>query len=502
MLITKGPEGRKNRLPLLSKSRLLAGLQCPLRLWRQCYDPELATEAFPSQRAIFHMGHEVGRLATQLYPDGILIGEDHLHHQQAVQSTRRALGDPGVPAIYEGGFTHDGIRVRVDILERLGDGRWNLIEVKSSISVKEVHIPDVAVQYHALQGLDLNINRAGILHLNNQYIYDGQRLDLARLFTFSDLTEEVINRKEEILSLLNQLREMLEGGYPPAISPSRHCLTPYPCEFWDHCTAGTPEFWVVSLSGITQGRLGKLAELGVEDIRHIPDDFPLTALQDRIRSCLIKQEEFIAPQLAEELRNVEYPVHFLDFETVAPAIPRYAYTRPFQTIPFQWSDHVLFRDGTLEHRHYLCNEDKDPREEFSTALLEDLGKKGTIFIYAGYEKDVIAKLAEELPGHRRELLALLDRFRDLHAAIRKYFYHPEFHGSFSLKSVLPALVPSMKYENLPIQEGGMASLEYLRMLNPSTSPKERERVKADLLAYCAHDTLGMVKIREELLKRL
>ena len=446
------------------------------------------------------MGHEVGKLATQLYPGGILIGEDHLHHHQAVRSTRKALGNPSVSAIYEAAFTHDGIRVRVDILERLGDERWNLIEVKSSTSVKGVHIPDVAVQYHTLRGLGLNINQAGILHLNNQYVYDGQHLHLAQLFTFSDLTEEVINRREEILSLLNQLREILKGGSPPEITPSRHCLTPYGCEFWDHCTAGMPEFWVVNLSGITQGRLGKLAELGVEDIRQIPDDFPLTAIQSRIRTCLVNREEFIAPELADDLR-VEYPVHFLDFETIAPAIPRYAYTRPFQTMPFQWSDHVLFEDGTLEHRQYLCNEDKDPREEFTTTLLEDLGKEGAIFIYASYERDIVNKLAEELPDRRREILALLDRFRDLHAAIRKYFYHPEFHGSFSLKSVLPALVPSMKYETMAIREGGMASLEYLRILNPSTSPKERERIKTDLLAYCAHDTLGMVKIREELLKR-
>jgi hypothetical protein len=489
------------RLPLLSKSRFLAGLQCPLRLWYQCYNRELATEASPSQQAIFDMGHEVGKLATRVYPGGILIGEDHLHHQQAVHSTRTGLDDLSVPAIYEAAFTNDGLRVRVDILERLGEGRWNLIEVKSSTSVKEVHVPDVAVQYHALRSLGLNIHQAGILHLNNQYVYDGRHLDLKQLFSFSDLTEEVIKRREEILSGLNQLREILKGESPPAISPSRHCLTPYPCEFQDHCTAATPEFWVVNLSGITRGRLGKLAELGVEDIRHIPGDFPLTALQARIRACLVNREEFIAPELADELRKVEYPVHFLDFETVAPAIPRYAYTRPFQTLPFQWSDHVLFEDGTLEHRQYLCNEDRDPREEFTTTLLEGLEKEGGIFIYGSYENEIITRLVEELPHHRRELLALLDRFRDLHAGIRKYFYHPEFQGSFSLKTVLPVLVPTMKYERLAIQEGSLASLEYLRMLDPSTSPKERERIKADLLAYCGHDTLGMVKIREELLGR-
>jgi predicted RecB family nuclease len=202
------------------------------------------------------------------------------------------------------------------------------------------------------------------------------------------------------------------------------------------------------------------------------------------------------------LKKVEYPLHFLDFETVAPAIPRYPHTRPFQTVPFQWSDYLLHPDGSLEHREYLCGEDRDPREEFAGTLLDALGEKGTIFIYTAYEKEVAASLAEDLSPYREKLLALQARFRDLYAAVRKHFYHPEFHGSFSLKSVLPALVPAMKYESLAIQEGSLASLEYLRMLAPGTSPGEKERIRKDLLTYCGHDTLGMVTIREELLKRL
>jgi hypothetical protein len=196
------------------------------------------------------------------------------------------------------------------------------------------------------------------------------------------------------------------------------------------------------------------------------------------------------------------PLHFLDFETVAPAIPRYPHTKPFQTVPFQWSDYLLHREGSLEHREYLCGEDKDPREEFARTLLDALGEKGTIFIYTAYEKDVVASLAEHLPQYRGKLLVLQTRFKDLYAAIRRYFYHPDFHGSFSLKSVLPALVPAMKYESLSIQEGSMASLGYLRMLDLSTPSEEKERIREDLLTYCGHDTLGMVKIREELLKRL
>ena len=161
----------------------------------------------------------------------------------------------------------------------------------------------------------------------------------------------------------------------------------------------------------------------------------------------------------------------------------------------------FMRDGTLEHREYLCEEDKDPREEFASTLIEGLGENGTIFIYTTYEKGVLNGVIEHLPQYQEQLLAIIDRFKDLHATIRRCFYHPDFQGSFSLKSVLPAILPDMSYETLSIQEGSQASVEYFRMLDPATSSEEREKIKKDLLDYCGHDTLAMVRIREELLSR-
>jgi predicted RecB family nuclease len=489
------------RIPMLSKSRFLAGLQCHLRLWHQCYNPTLAAEVSPVQQALFDTGHEVGRLATELYPGGARIEEDHLHHEEAVKSTAAAMQDPNVSALYEAAFVQDGVRVPVDILERAGRGTWNLIEVKSSTSVKDVHLPDVAVQHHVLKKSGLGVDRVGILHLDGGYVYDGRYLELEKLFRFSDLTEEVKSMEAGISGKIQELQGVLAGGAPPEVQPSRHCESPYLCELWEHCTAGTPEHWIMHLSGITQRKLDELIALGIKDIRDIPGAFRLTELQGRIRSCVVKGREYLAPQLEDELKRVDYPIHFLDFETFMPAIPRYAGTRPYQTIPFQWSDHTVYPDGTVNHSEYLCGEDKDPREEFARTLLETSGEKGTIFVYTTYEVGIIRTLAEDLPSHRQRLLALPDRLSDLHAAIRRYFYHPEFRGSFSLKEVLPALLPEMGYENLAIQEGNMASLAYLRMLDPSTPEKEKEKIRGDLLAYCAHDTLAMVRIRQVLLRR-
>jgi predicted RecB family nuclease len=491
----------QTKTPMLSKSRFIAGSQCHLRLWHQCYNRELASEVTPAQQAIFAAGHEVGRLATGLFPGGVLIEEDHLHHAEAVQSTLAAVDNPDIPAIFEAAFIHNDVRVRVDILERLQNGGWNLIEVKSATSVKDVYHSDVGVQYAALKGSHLSVVRAGILHLNSQYVYDGNQRQLDSLFTFSDLTEHVLALQEDLTARVAELKEMLAAASAPQILPSRHCHSPYACEFWDHCTADMPEFWIMYLTGIREERLIELAALGVEDIRYIPKDFPLTELQARIRSCIVNREEYVAPELDEELTEVEYPIHFLDFETVSPPIPLYPHTRPYQAIPFQWSDHILSEKGDLAHFSYLFKEDTDPREDFAVTLLETLGDSGTVFTYSNYERRIVAELAEYLPPRSGQLLATLDRFKDLQALIKRHFYHAAFYGSFSLKSVLPALVSSMSYDDLLIQEGTHASLQYLQMFNPETPTEEKKKIEEALLAYCSHDTLAMVKIREALLRR-
>jgi hypothetical protein len=490
------------RVPILSKSRFLAGLQCHLRLWYQCYERELIPEVPPAQQAIFDAGHAVGALATKLYPGGVLIKEPYYQHERAVQSTLKAMQTPQVRAIYEAAFMYDGVRIRVDILERTENESWNLVEVKSSTSVKEVYNADVSVQHYVLQGCGLKIGRAGILHINNKYVYDGQHLDLHSLFLFEDLTELSVSMQPEIPVQLDTLKVMLAEDGAPVIRPSKHCHKPYDCEFWDHCTRDMPEFWVYDINSIGQEKFEALTGMGIQTIGDIPETFPLSEIQERIRLSVTHQQEFISDRLEVELNEMEFPIHFLDFETIGLAIPRYAETRPYQTIPFQWSDHILFEDGRLDHREYLCTEDKDPREEFTRTLLAALGTKGNIVIYTSYETGVLKSLMEHFPHYADELQAAIDRFVDLYAIIRRNYYHPKFYGSFSLKYVLPALVPDMSYENLAIREGMQASLEYLRMIDHGTPEDEKAGIKSDLLTYCGQDTLAMVKIRDELLKRI
>lgn len=490
-----------NKIPMLSKSKYLAGLQCPLRLWHQCYNLHLASPVSPAQQALFDTGHEVGKLATQLYSNGILVETDPFRHEQAIGKTLKAMQDPLVKAIFEASFSHDAVRVKVDILERSGGGKWNLIEVKSSTSVKNEYLPDVGVQYLVLKGSGLEVDRVTLLHLNNQYVYDGNELDLNQLFTASDLTQETLACQGEIAVKLGEFKGILGNPDPPEITPSRHCFHPFECEFLEHCSQVLPEHWIVALAGIGRSKLDELTAIGVLDIRDIPQAFSLTEIQERIKRCVQYNMEYVSGDLRDELEAVEYPIHFLDFETLGLAIPRYVGTRPYQSVPFQWSDHVLHEDGRVEGLEYLCEEDKDPKEEFARTLLDALGPKGSIITYTTYEEGIIKGLAEELPQYREPLLATLGRVKDLHEIIRKHYYHPEFHGSFSLKAVVPALLPEMDYANLIVQEGQQAGLEYLRVIDPSTPANEREKIREALLAYCGHDTLVMIKIREKLLSR-
>ena len=347
----------------------------------------------------------------------------------------------------------------------------------------------------------MKISRAGILHINNQYVYDGQNLDLKALFALEDFTDQSISMQSEIPGQLEELKGMLTEDGAPNLQPSRHCSKPYDCEFWDHCTEDMPEFWVLNISGIGQNKVDELTQMGILDIGDIPSNFTLSEIQNRIRESVTNRQEYISEGLESELHDLEYPVHFLDFETIGPAIPRYAGTRPYQTIPFQWSDHILYENGNMEHREYLCNENKDPREEFTQTLLYALETEGSIVIYTSYETGVLNSLIEHFPQYADDLQSIIDRFKDLYAIVRKHYYHPKFYGSFSLKYVLQALVPAMGYDKLSIQDGMQASIEYLRMIDPDTPEDEKAKIRIDLLTYCGQDTLAMVKIRDELLSR-
>ncbi len=490
----------RDKIHQLSKTRFGAGLQCHKRLFLECYSPKLADPIDPGQQAIFDSGTAVGELARERFPGGCLIEEEYYRHSRAQAKTEKALEDRSVPAIYEGAFTFDGIRVRVDILVRGSGGDFDLVEVKSSTGVHEQHIPDVAIQLYVVEGVGIKVRRAYLLHINNDYVYEGGPYEVMRLFHLEDVTGEAREFvKSAAPAALADMRQPLERDTAPLIEIGRHCTRPYQCPFYGHCREGVPDHHIEQLPWANARLLDQLYEAGIRDIRDIPDSFPgLSALQQRVRDCVSTGRPHVDPDLRVALQEVTYPLHFLDFETFNPALPVYPGTRPYQVIPFQWSLHVRDRAGDLSHRAFLADGDSDPRERFTVGLLDAVGIEGTIVAYSNYEQTITRQLAADHPAFTDRLLGLDDRFLDLLEVIRSWYYHPDFHGSYSLKAVFPALVPESGYQDLAIQDGGQASLTFTQMIAAETEEDEREGHREALLAYCQRDTEAMVRIFDAL----
>lgn len=488
--------------PRLSKSRFIAGMQCPLRLWNDIYRRDLATPFSETQQAIFDRGTAIGELAQERYPGGVLVGFKPWEREEAIAETNRLLADPTVPAIYEAALEHQGVFVRVDVLSRNGEG-WDLVEVKASTRPeKEVFQRDAAIQYWVATGAGLTIHQAGILVLNREYVFPGGAYDLDQLFYFGDATEFCQEQVAATGETVNEFHRLLAAERPPDIPVGGHCFTPYECPYYGACSEGieTPEHPISELYRLNGVRRERLEALGIEAIPEIPDGFELTPLQERIRQTVLSGEPWISRRLNDALAEPDLPLFYLDFEAWQPALPPYPGMRPFQAIPFQFSAHIEAADGELTHREYLHQEATDPRRALAERLLETLGTHGSIVVYSGYERRMIGELAEHLTDLRDPLLALNARLWDLLAIIRDHYYHPDFRGSFSIKSVLPALIDGEHWSGLSISDGMAAAIAYETTLFDKSSA-QREQVFTDLREYCALDTRAMVELMRELRKR-
>lgn len=485
--------------PRLSKTRYLSGCQCHLKLWYDCYERELGVDVDVVTQAIFDTGHEVGRLARQRYPGGALVEADHLHTQEALAQTRALLADESVPAIFEAAFEHRHVLIRADILERSTRGGFNLIEVKSGTTVKNVNEHDVAIQVWVLRGAGIHVASTGLLTLNRGYVFNGERLDVHRLFRFHDLDDAVAEHLPWIGEDVTHLHSMLSANEAPDIEPGDHCFEPYDCAYYDFCTRDWqyPAHPITDLPRLRAAKREQLESREIEEISDIPDDFPLSKPQAIVRLSVITGNEHVSPQLQDEISQLSSPIRYLDFESFSPAIPRYAGTRCYDAIPFQFSMHIENERGNVVHREFLWAQESDPRRPLALALLEAAGHEGPICVYSGFERRMIKALSREFPDLSLALDALLERLRDLLKVVQSHYYHPEFHGSFSIKQVLPVLVPEMSYDDLSIADGREASAAYQNSLD-CDDPAERKRIHAALKEYCRQDTLAMLALRRVL----
>lgn len=499
-------------IPRLSKSRYTSFLSCPRLGYLRAYPARFGSLRSEDavRQALLDTGTRIGELAREYYPDGLLISADHLHIPQALRQTQEALA-AGRDVIYEAAVEHDGILVRVDILRRLGDGRFELTEVKSSTKVDPArHIADVGVQLHVLESAGLPVQRANLMHIDRDYIHPGGDTYVARdLLVSEDVTEAA--RHHVVTTLPAALRDItawLSADEPPEVSLRNSCRD---CEYYEgYCRPRGPGFPVGELGRATQA-IAHLEAAGITDLRRLrPDSIEYARLVGLLRASslgprvmrmldAIRQGELrAAPGAADALSRLPLPLHFLDFESWNPALPVFAGTKPYEQIPFQWSDHRLAEDGTLDHAAYLAEGEEDPRAGLAVKLVRRLADDGAVLAYhAVFERDRLQDLACLFPRLEGPLLGIAARLVDLKTIVADHVYHPGFHGSFSLKAVLPALVPGCGYGALAIQDGGSAALAYERLRLLPAGP-EKDRLRADMLAYCARDTKGMVEIYRRL----
>lgn len=490
----------------LSKSRFLLGAQCHRLLWWTAHDahaPELMHDA--ATDVIFEQGHLVGEEARRRFPAGALVDLPHKDIDGRIARTRELI-DAGALTIFEACFIHDGVFVAVDVLDRSSTGEgggpgsaWDLIEVKCTTRVKDEHLLDTALQRHVVISCGVDVRRVVLMHLSRDCAFP----DLTNLFELADVTEAAVGLEAHVAHAARAQRAMLARAEPPAVDTGDHCSAPRDCPFFARCHAAVPEHHISTLYAIGE-KAQALAARGIETLHDVDHTVRLSAIAARQVSAVKSDRVIVEPELTDELASLEGPLAFFDLETVAFAIPRHDGCRPWDGVPAQASIHIetLNARGAPDvvHHAHLADADPsiDPRPALARFVIEHTRGARTILAWnASFERRCLREIGAAFPDLAEELDDVCARIVDLLTIVRRNVYHPAFHGSFSLKSVAPALVPGFTYGDLDIAGGGAATAALFRLFVDDAlvnTSDERAALRAALLAYCAQDTLALVHI--------
>ncbi|WP_449428490.1 DUF2779 domain-containing protein [Rhodanobacter umsongensis] len=485
----------------LSKSRIVAGLQCERRLWLSTYLRD-AMETSPGSQAVLDAGNDVGELARELYSPGLLIG--HVENtSKALAETAESLQGKGKrQTLFEAAFQYQDVLVRADVLKPVPGG-YDLIEVKSATSVKDYHLVDCAIQAWVFQNAGITLRRVHLAHIDTTFVYAGDG-DYNGLLVAEDITAEVADLIKQVPSWVRRLQKVLRGN-EPSITTGEQCSKPFDCPFFEHCRSQEPREpkYPVTILKRSAALTSALLDEGYVDLRKVPAERLTNPIHQRIRKASVTGKPFLDPAAAEHLDGFGFPRYYLDFETINFAIPRWAGTRPYQQVPFQWSCQIEQRDGSIKEHAFLDLSGDDPTRDFAESLLRTLGKRGPILVYnQSFEAGRVKELADWFPDLADVLLALNDRMVDLLPITREHYYHPAMLGSWSIKRVLPTIAPELDYDELDdVADGGQAQLAYLEAIHPETPTERRATLDTALRRYCGRDTIAMVRLLQALAGR-
>ncbi|MGI9271240.1 MAG: DUF2779 domain-containing protein [Woeseiaceae bacterium] len=474
--------------PYLSKSRLISAWQCPKKLHLEKHHKDLAVVSAQTE-SLFATGNQVGDVAQQLY--GTADSVEVAFNFKTMVADTSALFSSGVKVpIFEATFRYEGVLIRADVLIPDGPG-WRLIEVKASTSVKEYHVLDCAIQDWVLRNSGINVTSISLAYVNNQFVFQGDG-NFDGLLIEDDITEQVRRLEPSVIELLAKARDAVTGPMPE-VNVGAQCNKPYDCQFQAYCWPTDTRYPITGLGG-SKAKLGNWVALGAHDILDVDENSISSETQQRIFRVTCKGEAEVFDGAGEALAALPYPRYYLDFETIAPAVPIWRDTRPYAAVPVQWSVHIEEEDE-LRHEEFLDLSGMAPMQALAERMIDVLGDSGPVLMYTNYEERVTRNLIELFPEFETPLQSIVDRLFDLHPIVKENYYHPDMLGSWSIKAVLPCIAPHMNYAKLEgINEGTAASDGFLEAINPDTDMVRKLELEEQLLRYCKFDTEGMVEI--------
>ncbi|MDD5089803.1 MAG: DUF2779 domain-containing protein [Candidatus Wallbacteria bacterium] len=474
---------------MITKNIFTNALACKTRAWRMMRE----TAAAPSlgEQLRIEEGMEIGKRARELWPDGILISDRNI--RAAAAETASIMENPDVPALFEAAFVAGNCVARADIIERSGDG-WNLYEVKSSVNEKPELKNDLAYTLSIFSASGIRINKAALLLISHEF---RKGLSSRELFVELECKEEVKSIAEKFDLARPGIEKAVLAGKQPKPALIMGCKA---CEYFRTCTGQDIENHILDLPRLSRQKFDELKKLKISRIEDLPESFQLTKQQAMVRDSVQAGAEIIRKDaLKDELAKVTWPAFYLDFETVKTALPLYPDIAPHEQIVTQYSIHLCSGPGeAIGHKEFLADPNMDCRRMLAENLLRDLAGEGSIIVYTSFEKTIVTGLCGLFPDLAEDLQGLITRLVDLEKIIRENYYHPGFHGSTSIKKVLPVLVPGMSYEGLEIGEGDAAVAAFAYMALGKYSADEMEKIRENLLKYCGQDTMAMVKLHQKL----
>jgi hypothetical protein len=483
---------------MLTKSNYLKHLQCPKALWLCKKRPDLLPQEVDAARQrVFNQGYEVESYAYKLFPKGIDAQKENDFAGSIAQSKK--LLQAKTPTIFQPTISAKNLFCRADIISYNSTTKqWDIYEVKSSTQDKEIHLADLAFQKICFEEAGYAIGKLNLIHVNNQYIRKGE-IEPKKLLIIKDLTKEVNKLIAETKLNIKNTFKVLALKLEPKVLILNYCHYPYACDFIDYCWKNIPDESIYSIAGgLKEDKLKMLLEKGILEIKDIPEGIVTSKRGLRHYHAIKHNKAYIDSKgIKKELSQLEYPLYFLDYETFSPAIPLFDGYRPYQRIVFQYSLHVQeYPEVELKHFEFLAEDLFDPTKRLSEELKGQIDDKGSVLAWnVGFEKGCNKEMGEREKEFKNFFESVNNRAYDLMHVFRKgYYVHKNFHGSCSIKNVLPVLVPKLSYKNLNIQEGGTASESWMSLTDKKISKREKEKLAKDMLAYCELDTLAMVEI--------